>query len=149
VPVGEQLRVTTQITNTGSQQTEATIQLTTTAGTATDTDTQSLTLAPGDSTTQTLTIETTGVQPGTYTATVSVIATPSGSGGDDQTETVNSTSTEFAVSPLKTVAGEFDADGDGEIRVPDLARAGRAFARDDLGPRGLAAVGRAFARSQS
>nr|AKY04308.1 GLUG domain protein [uncultured haloarchaeon] len=138
VPVGEQLRVTTQITNTGSQQTEATIQLTTTAGTATgtdtDTDTQSLTLASGDSTTQTLTVDTAGVQPGTYTATVSVgiTAAPSesesGSGGDAETETT----TEFAVSPLEGAPGEFDTNGDGEIGITEVSAAAADFIDGDL-----------------
>jgi hypothetical protein len=56
----------------------------------------------------------------------------------------------IGVSPLENpAAAQFDDDGDGEIRVDDLAEAGRTFARQEIGVQDLAAVGRAFARSQT
>jgi len=69
-PAGEELEVTAEITNTGEQTGQATVQLDTTAGEIEPTQT-TVNLGGGDSTTETLTVDTTGVDPGSYTATVS------------------------------------------------------------------------------
>jgi hypothetical protein len=48
-------------------------------------------------------------------------------------------------SPLEGAAGEFDADGNGDISIIELGQAGQAFASGELTITELGQVGAAFA----
>jgi hypothetical protein len=92
----------------------------------------------GSESTSTVTVTVTetvtvGDNPGVthrITGTLDVATRDSGGGGDGRTLKIDTKS--VTVTPLEGAAGEFDADGDGEIDIGELSQAAAAFIDGDL-----------------
>jgi hypothetical protein len=92
----------------------------------------------GSESTSTVTVTVTetvtvGDNPGVthrITGTLDVATRDSGSGGDGRTLKIDTKS--VTVTSLEGAAGEFDADGDGEIDIGELSQAAAAFIDGDL-----------------
>jgi hypothetical protein len=92
---------------------------------------------------------------GTYEELDTEVSAGTGTGTETELTATTTGLSPFAVaeataspppeSPLEGAAGEFDADGNGDISISELGQAGQAFAQGEISITELGQVGAAFA----